>query len=88
MLKSCRYLSKIANQTVALIADEHARDLVLIDNETPFDSMTEAHDVDDSEDDDDDDRLFTFEVTKTREEEENVTASPGFEVCFSHTTEP
>lgn len=28
------------------------------------------------------DRLFTFEVMKTREEEENVTTAEGFEVLF------
>lgn len=81
MLTPCRYLSKIADQTVALIANEHARDLILVDTDGPSDSVLEASDDEDSEDENDD-RLFTFEVTKTREEEENVTVSPGFEVCF------
>lgn len=34
-------------------------------------------------DDDEDDRLFTFEVAKTNEQEENVTPRPGFKVGTS-----
>ena len=30
---------------------------------------------------DDSDRLFTFEVAKTKEQEEGVSARQGFEVC-------
>lgn len=33
-------------------------------------------------DDDNDDRLFTFEITKTNEQEESVVSRPGFRVCF------
>jgi hypothetical protein len=32
-------------------------------------------------DEDDTDRLFTFEVAKTKEQEEGVTVRQGFEVC-------
>lgn len=44
-----------------------------------------AEDVGSSEtamdiDDDESDRLFTFEVAKTNEQEENVTCQPGFNV--------
>ena len=37
---------------------------------------------DDAMDDEEDesDRLFTFEVEKTKEQEENVTTRPGFQV--------
>jgi hypothetical protein len=34
-------------------------------------------------DDDDTDRLFTFEVAKTKEQEEGVSVRPGFKVCDS-----
>jgi hypothetical protein len=34
----------------------------------------------DEEEDDQVDRLFTFEVTKTNEQEENVTSRPGITV--------
>lgn len=34
----------------------------------------------DGDDDDQVDRLFTFEVTKTNEQEENVTSRPGIDV--------
>lgn len=34
----------------------------------------------DGEDDDQGDRLFTFEVTKTNEQEENVVSRPGITV--------
>jgi len=32
-------------------------------------------------DEDDTDRLFTFEVAKTKEQEEGVSVRQGFEVC-------
>lgn len=34
------------------------------------------------------DRLYTFEVAKTREEQENVTASTGFKVASHLLTHP
>ena len=36
--------------------------------------------TDDEEDDDEPDRIFTFEVAKTNEQEENVTVRKGFTV--------
>lgn len=33
-------------------------------------------------DEDDTDRLFTFEVAKTKEQEEGVSVRQGFEVCY------
>lgn len=54
-----------------LVSDEHAGGLVWEDDS--------HNDVEDTNDDSD--RLFTFNVAKTNEQEENVTAKPGFEVC-------
>ena len=34
-------------------------------------------------DDEQSDRLFSFEVSKTNEQEEGVTVRPGFSVCHS-----
>lgn len=34
-------------------------------------------------DEDDTDRLFTFEVAKTKEQEEGVSVRQGFEVCHT-----
>ena len=33
-------------------------------------------------DEDDTDRLFTFEVAKTKEQEEGVSVRQGFEACY------
>lgn len=70
-----RYLTKIADQSVVLISDEHAAGIIWDD-----DSIDDAADADA---DDESDRLFTFQVAKTHEQEENVTTRPGFEVCLS-----
>ncbi|KAI0692274.1 hypothetical protein BC835DRAFT_1277959 [Cytidiella melzeri] len=65
-----RYLTKIADQTVVLISDVHANGIIW-DESTTDDSVDSC---------DDSDRLFTFSVSKTREQEENVTVKPGFVV--------
>ncbi|EKM59289.1 uncharacterized protein PHACADRAFT_87023 [Phanerochaete carnosa HHB-10118-sp] len=67
-----RYLTKIADQIIALVPDDYSDSMVLAE-EAP----AESFDVDGV------DRLFTFEVRKTREEEENVTATEGFKVLSS-----
>ncbi|EIN14302.1 hypothetical protein PUNSTDRAFT_41556 [Punctularia strigosozonata HHB-11173 SS5] len=66
------YLTKIADQIVALISPHHAQDFVWRDR-LPG---TEAPPVE--LDDDESDRLFSFEVAKTFEQDEDVTARPGF----------
>jgi hypothetical protein len=68
-----RYLTKIAHQTLALISPEHASHIVW--------SEDDEEDLVD-EDEDDSDRLFSFEVAKTKEQDEDVQASPGFSVSL------
>ncbi|KAL6309202.1 hypothetical protein BKA93DRAFT_724346 [Sparassis latifolia] len=67
-----RYLTKICDQIFALILQQHSDALVWVGEEE--ESMT--IDADDEESD----RLFTFEVAKTTEQEENVTVRPGFQM--------
>lgn len=76
LLIDIRYLTKIADQIVALVADDHVNGIVWTGEAAPEPGL----ESDDDDDDDDVDRLFTFEVKKTREEEENVITQPGFEV--------
>ncbi|KAJ7180916.1 hypothetical protein C8R46DRAFT_595271 [Mycena filopes] len=63
-----RYLTKIADQVACLISPEHARAIVWNEEaqELPMDLDEGA------------DRLFTFEVAKTNEQDEDVSARPGF----------
>jgi hypothetical protein len=68
-----RYLTKIADQVVALISPEHARGIAWSDD--PEYSMEE-----DEGEGEEDDRLYRFEVAKTKEEDENVQIRQGFEV--------
>lgn len=70
--QSCfhRYLTKIADQIIVLISDEHA-DCLTLATQSAFT---------DGDEEDAGDRMFAFEVAKTLEEDENVTASPGFRV--------
>ncbi|KAJ3555967.1 hypothetical protein NM688_g2284 [Phlebia brevispora] len=65
-----RYLTKITDQVVALISDEHANTIVWAEEDDSLDC-----------DEDENDRLFTFNVAKTKEQEEGVSMRPGFEVC-------
>jgi hypothetical protein len=64
------YLTKLCDQVLCLISPEHADKLV----------WQTSSDQDASEDDEDSDRLFSFEVSKTNEQEESVTWRVGFEV--------
>jgi hypothetical protein len=65
---SIRYLTKISDQIVALISDTHAQGIV----------WDEEHRGDVSIAGNSSGRLFTFQVAKTREQEENVIVKPGF----------
>jgi len=67
-----RYLTKMCDQVVALLSPEDSKSIVWNDEDSDSDSV----DVDTGNTD----RLFTFEVTKTNEQEENAIASPGFQV--------
>ncbi|KAJ7210563.1 hypothetical protein GGX14DRAFT_451174 [Mycena pura] len=63
-----RYLTKISDQVACLISPEHARAIVWSDE--PEDISMDL--------DEESDRLFTFEVAKTNEQDEDVTVRPGF----------
>ncbi|KAF8483069.1 hypothetical protein JB92DRAFT_3033310 [Gautieria morchelliformis] len=69
-----RYLTKIADQILALVSSEHARELDL-DKFAAYDNALEEEDEDYSHD-----RMFSFSVSKTNEQSEDVTARPGFEL--------
>ena len=71
-MSSDRYLTKIVDQLYCLISSDHASSLVWAGD------VQEELEID--EDDDQADRLFTFEVTKTNEQEENVVSRPGITV--------
>ena len=64
-------MTKICDQIVALVSSEDAESIVWDDGKD-----VDAMDVDE----DPSDRLFTFEVAKTKEQEENVTTRCGFQV--------
>ncbi|KAF9064891.1 hypothetical protein BDP27DRAFT_1467712 [Rhodocollybia butyracea] len=68
-----RYLSKIADQTMCLVSREHSKAIVW--NESSSESC-EA----DVEMEDESDRLFTFEVTKSNEEEESASTRAGIKL--------
>jgi hypothetical protein len=72
----CRYLTKLCDQLVCLISDEHSAKLVWKDepeyvanDENEENESFEAYD-----------RLFTFSVQQTNEEQESAIAKPGFSV--------
>ena len=68
---SIRYLTKITEQVICLLSDDHSRSLVWDDapDESPSDDWNMVSD-----------RLFTFEVLKTQDQEEGIAARPGFKV--------
>ncbi|KAF8607199.1 hypothetical protein BDV93DRAFT_591195 [Ceratobasidium sp. AG-I] len=69
-----RYLSKLADQTIALISTKEAK-LMVWD--------TGAHNADAPigfAESNDESRMFSFEVSQTSEQEENAIARPGFEI--------
>ena len=62
-------MTKIVDQLYCLISPDHASSLVWTED------IQEELEID--EDDNQADRLFTFEVTKTNEQEEDVVSRPG-----------
>lgn len=76
-----RYLTQLSDQIVALVSTEQAKSFVWDSNIR----NTEMQAARDAEDDDDDDtmRMFSFEVSKSEEQEDNVTASEGFQVSLN-----
>jgi hypothetical protein len=71
-----RYLTKICDQVVALLSEEHSTSLVWGDDE---DGDAGSVDIDTGEED----RLFTYEVEKRNEQEDNAFSRPGFQVILS-----
>jgi hypothetical protein len=67
---------KMCDQVTALISPEHARSIVWNEQDGE-DTLLEME-----EDQHESDRMFTFEVTKTNEQEEAVTPRPGFKVLL------
>ncbi|KAF5388164.1 hypothetical protein D9615_000204 [Tricholomella constricta] len=67
-----RYLTKLADQIICLLSPDQSRSIIWKDD-IEESTITEL-------DDDQLDRLFTFEVAKTKEQEENVTIRPGFSI--------
>ncbi|KAG8688229.1 hypothetical protein FRC11_005833 [Ceratobasidium sp. 423] len=69
-----RYLTQLSDQIIALVSKDQAEAFVWDSNSLNLDSSAE------DEDGDDDGRMFVFEVQKSEDQEESVTASPGFRV--------
>ncbi|KDQ06301.1 hypothetical protein BOTBODRAFT_60673 [Botryobasidium botryosum FD-172 SS1] len=67
-----RYLSKITDQLLALLSPTDARSMVWNDELDELD--TEEEDAEDL------DRLYTFEVSKTKDQQEDVKISAGFTI--------
>ena len=67
----CRYLTKITDQIAVLVSREHCQRLVWsdrLDDDKPADPFEEE----------DSDRMFSFEVRKANEQEEDVKLRAGF----------
>ena len=75
-VRSNRYLTKIVDQLYCLVSPGHASSLVWAGDDQ------EEIEIDEEEADEVD-RLYTFEVTKTNEQEENVVTRPGINVRVS-----
>jgi len=72
---SCRFLTKLCDQVVALISDQHSEELVFKSDTDHVDAGFDEFDAVDNSD-----RLFDFEVQQTGQQEESATASEGFKV--------
>jgi hypothetical protein len=68
------YLTKISDQILCLMSPAQSQAFIWDHQEEEEDSALEYMDVDNE------DRLYTFEITKTNEQEETVVSGPGFRV--------
>ncbi|KAG0705087.1 hypothetical protein DFH29DRAFT_316434 [Suillus ampliporus] len=73
-----RYLTKMCDQVTALVSPKHSRSIVWSEQEDEGTLMETEEGQDES------DRMFTFEVTKTNEQEEAVKSRPGFKATSDH----
>ena len=70
--KPCRFLTKLCDQVVALISDQHSEKLDFTNHTDAVGNSDRT--VDNS------DRLYNFEAQQTGQQEESATASKGFKV--------
>ena len=77
-----RYLSKLCDQLVCLLSNEHSRAITWGDDDDGTD--TDGDDDSDGSSTDsekgDSSRFYRFEVAKTKDQEENVVVRAGFTV--------
>ncbi|KAG2340343.1 hypothetical protein BDR05DRAFT_889963 [Suillus weaverae] len=76
-----RYLTTICDQVMALISPEHAHSVVCSGQEGE-----DTLEMDGSQDEYD--RMFTFEVRKINEQEEDIKSRPGFKATSSYIAMP
>ncbi|KIM24854.1 hypothetical protein M408DRAFT_26650 [Serendipita vermifera MAFF 305830] len=74
-----RYLTKLCDQLICFISDEHSEKLAWQEDDMPADEDN----ILDSEDKDLYNRLFSFQVKQTDEEEESAIAKDGFMIQHS-----
>jgi hypothetical protein len=74
-----RYLAKMCDQVIALLSPEYSASIVWDNDENGSESVDLYTD--------DTDRMFSFEVSKSNEQEENVVVCPGFQVSVSFVVE-
>jgi hypothetical protein len=79
-----RYLTKIADQVLALVSPSQASRLVW---KTGAENDEDDEESEESNDEEESDRLFSFEVSKSKEQEENVTAREGFKVFLPRSSQ-
>ena len=85
-----RYLNKLCDQLVCLLSSEHSKALVWGNDDN--NQADEEYDDDDEEgtstgsEETDSDRFVSFEVAKTKDQEENVAIRAGFLVRYSVTS--
>lgn len=76
------YLTQLSDQIISPVSKEQAELFVWDSGSHNPEASAQEDDVY-GDDDDDDERMFTFEVQKSEDQEENVTAKPGFKVSLN-----